>query len=194
VIGWLSGPLVAKRATGELVVEAGGVGYVVQVPASVLACAPEPGGRVELFVHTHVRDDAICLFGFQTERERRTFELLLATHGIGPSLALSILSVLGPDALVRAVVDEDVDALSSVPGVGRKTAARLVLELRQRLGAMTEGPRVPASSSLGEVRAALAELGYGASEIGAVLARLPAEGTTEALLRAALRELAGALR
>jgi holliday junction DNA helicase RuvA len=199
VIGWLHGTVLARLPDGELLLDVGGVGYRLTVPATVLAApASAAGGELAMHVHTHVRDDAIVLYGFATVEERRCFEVLLGSHGVGPSLALAILSALSPPDLVRAVVEEDLEVLCTVPGVGRKTAARLVLDMRSRLavpdlsdhalpGALSAGPRQ-------EVRAALAELGYGAEEIRRALTAVPEDGAVEELLRQALRELATAAR
>jgi Holliday junction DNA helicase RuvA len=143
-----------------------------------------------------VREDAIVLYGFSTVDERRCFEALLGAHGVGPSLALSVLSMLTPADLVRAVMDEDLAVLCEVPGVGRKTAARLVIDLRSRLALPeTNAGEVPGASGVtrttrSEVRAALVELGYGPEEIRRAMDGLEDEGTVEDLLRRALRELA----
>lgn len=196
MIGWLRGRVVDRHPDGELVVDVGGVGYRVSVPAPLLASAGGPGTEIELHVHTHVRDDAIVLYGFGSTADRATFEALLGAHGVGPALALSVLATLGPVALSRAVLDDDVDALCAVPGVGRKTAARLVIDLKAKLAVPDAMPvTVPGSSGAGaaargEVRAALAELGYGADEIRRALDALPGDGGVEELLRLALRELA----
>jgi Holliday junction DNA helicase RuvA len=198
VIGWLSGALVARLTEGEVIVDVGGVGYRVTVSPALLAAVGERGSPVELHVHTHVREDAIVLYGFATTEERRCFEALLGAHGVGPALALSVLSALRPPDLIRAVLDEDLGALCAVPGVGRKTAARLVLDLRSRLelpefaGDGVPGGGGTPSEARGEVRAALAELGYGPDEIRRALDGVPPEGAVEDLLRHALRELAGA--
>jgi holliday junction DNA helicase RuvA len=199
VIGWLSGRLIARTVDGELLVDVHGVGYRVSVPAPLLVTAGEPGADVTLHVHTHVREDAIVLYGFSTTEERRCFEALLAAHGVGPSLALAVLCALRPAELVRAVLEEDLDVLCAVPGVGRKTAARMVLDLRTRLelpeftGAGVPGgvTGVPAEPR-GEVRAALVELGYGPEEIRRALHDIPDDGAVEEMLRQALRELASA--
>jgi Holliday junction DNA helicase RuvA len=199
VIGWLSGKLLARTADGELLVDVHGVGYRVSVPAPLLVTAGEQGAEVALHIHTHVREDAIVLYGFASTEERRCFEALLSAHGVGPSLALAVLCALRPADLVRAVLDEDLDTLCAVPGVGRKTAARLVLDLRTRLelpefsgggapGAVSSGPAEPR----GEVRAALVELGYGPEEIRRALHEIPDDAAVEEMLRHALRELAGA--
>ena len=195
MIGWLRGELLTRSAEGELLLDVGGVGYRVLVPSTMLSSVGETGTTVTVFVHTHVREDAIVLYGFSTANERRCFEALLSAHGVGPSLALAVLSSLRPDSLVRAVLDGDVETLCTVPGIGKKTAARLVLDLKARLdlpdeelgiirSASTEGERT-------EVRGALHELGYGPDEIRLALSALPESGTVEDLLRQALRELAG---
>jgi holliday junction DNA helicase RuvA len=195
LIGWLKGELLARSAVGELLINVGGVGYRVLVPSTILSAVGDTGTTVTLFVHTHVREDAIVLYGFTTVSERQCFEALLSAHGVGPSLALSVLSCLRPESLVRAVSDGDVDMLCTVPGVGRKTAARLVLDLKSRLDLPGDdmlsirGP-APAGERT-EVRGALAELGYGPDEIRHALSALPETGTVEDLLRQALRELAG---
>ncbi|MHB8682101.1 MAG: Holliday junction branch migration protein RuvA [Acidimicrobiales bacterium] len=197
MIGWLRGRLVSRLGEGEVIVDVGGVGYRVNVPAPVLASLATDQ-EVELHVHTHVREDALVLYGFPSADERRCFEALLGAHGVGPALALSILSALSPPALVRAVLEEDLDVLCAVPGVGRKTAARLVIDLRSRLAVPElSGNAVPGSAVDGErpraeVRAALVELGYGPDEIRHALAGVPDQGEVEDLLRQALRELAGA--
>jgi Holliday junction DNA helicase RuvA len=199
VIGWLSGRLIARTGEGELLVDVHGVGYRVSVPAPLLVTAGELGSDVALHIHTHVREDAIVLYGFSTTEERRCFEALLSAHGVGPSLALAVLCVLRPSDLVRAVLDEDLDVLCAVPGVGRKTAARLVLDLRTRLELPEfSGAGVPGGSTGAtaeprvEVRAALAELGYGPEEIRRALHDVPDAGAVEEMLRQALRELASA--
>ena len=198
MIGWLRGELVSRSPEGELIVDVGGVGYRLTVSPTLLAAVGERGTPVELHVHTHVREDAIVLYGFATTEERRCFEALLGAHGVGPTLALAVLSALRPAELVRAVLDEDLGALCTVPGVGRKTAARLVLDLRSRLelpvfaGAGVPGGHGGPTEARGEVRAALVELGYGPDEIRRALEGGQDDGTVEELLRQALRELAGA--
>jgi Holliday junction DNA helicase RuvA len=189
---------VARTSSSEVVIDVGGVGYRVSVSPALLAAVGSQGAQVELHVHTHVRDDAIVLYGFATAEERRCFEALLGAHGVGPSLALAVLSVLRPHDLVRAVLDEDLGALCAVPGIGRKTAARLVLDLRSRLELPDfAGDGVPGGvgappETRTEVRAALVELGYGSDEIRRALEAVPDDGAVEELLRGALRELAGA--
>jgi holliday junction DNA helicase RuvA len=194
MIGSLRGVLLDRPAPGEVIVEVGGVGYRASVTTSLLAGLGRPGSEVFLHVHTHVREDAIVLYGFAHADERRCFEALLGAHGVGPSLALAILSSLSPAALSTAVLEDDVDTLCLVPGVGKKTAARLLLELKARLDLPALGDPGPtggaAGSTRGEVRAALTELGYGPDEIRGALDALDDEGPVEDMVRSALRELA----
>lgn len=205
MIGSLRGVLLDRSATGEALVEVGGVGYRVVVPAPSLAALGEPGSAVFLHVHTHVREDAIVLYGFASRDERQCFESLLGAHGVGPALALAILSALTPSHLRRAVATDDADALCAVPGVGKKTAARLLLELKARLGDLdlhldgdgpplvsVNGSGAPAPNPRGEVRAALAALGYGTDEVRDAVRDLPVDGAVPDLLRVALKNLAAA--
>jgi holliday junction DNA helicase RuvA len=218
VIGSLRGTVLDRSARGdhqvELLVEVGGVGYRVVVPAGSVNRAGELGRPTFLHVHTHVREDAIVLYGFPSRDERDCFEVLLGAHGVGPAVAVALLSVLSPATLRRAVLSGDADALTLAPGIGKKTAARLVMELTTRFETMVDlgaaglsseplkgpGPGDPGpheasaadrATQRDELRAALGSLGYGNEEVRQVLARLPVEGTTEEMLRFALRELAG---
>jgi holliday junction DNA helicase RuvA len=150
-----------------------------------------------LFVHTHVREDAIVLYGFLHDDERRCFEVLLGSHGVGPSLALAIMAVLSPASLSTAVLEDDLDTLCTVPGVGRKTAARLLIELKSRLDLPDLSLEIAGVSGAGasrtsraEARAALAELGYAPEEIRGALDGLRDDVGVEEMLRLALRELA----
>jgi holliday junction DNA helicase RuvA len=194
VIGSLRGTVLARTTDTEVVLEVGGVGYRVSVTTATAA-----GLRVNtaafLHVHTHVREDAIVLYGFLHDDERRCFEALIGAHGVGPSLALAVLSALSPARLCTAVLEEDVGALCAVPGIGRKTAARLVIDLKSRLelpdlSSVVLSTADGAPSPRAEARAALAQLGYGPEEIARALESLPAEGKVDELLRLALRELA----
>ena len=197
MIGSLRGTVIDRLPPAELLLEAGGVGYRITVTPATFA-AGSPGQPLFVHVHTHVREDALVLFGFPTADERRCFEALLGAHGVGPGLALAILSAHSPQGLRRAVATEDADALTAVPGVGRKTAARLLLELQSRLDLpLDELPPAGVGAAAGahaEVRAALAGLGYGPDEVRAVLRLLPEAGSVEELLTSALRQMAGAGR
>jgi Holliday junction DNA helicase RuvA len=209
VIGSLRGRLLDRDPRGEVLVEVGGVGYRVTVAPSTLARLGEPGGEVFLWVHHHLREDAAVLYGFPSKEERACFEALLGAHGVGPALALAILSVHRPVDLRRALAEDDLAALCLVPGVGRKTAARLLVELKSRLdldldgaaevavvavagtaGGGAAGGEAPSPRS--DVRAALAGLGYGPDEVRAALRDLPDDGDPALLLRQALQLLAGA--
>jgi Holliday junction DNA helicase RuvA len=205
VIGSLRGVVLDRAArgdhTGELLLEVGGVGYRVVVPAPTLARLGQLGGPAFVHVHTHVREDAIVLYGFATREERASFEALIGAHGVGPAVALALLSVHSPAALRRAVATDDLDALMLVPGIGRKTAARLLIELKARLDVDLDEPDLALVGSAGaagpagarsEVRAALAGLGYGYDEVRDVLAGLPDDGQVSDMVRMALRRLAGA--
>jgi Holliday junction DNA helicase RuvA len=193
MIGSLRGTVLERSATGEAIVEVGGVGYRVLVPLSGFQ-AFVPGEPTFVFTHLHVRDDALVLYGFPTRDERDTFEVLIGANGVGPKLALSICSVHSPAALRRALIDDDVDALTLVPGVGKRTAQRLLLELKARLEVpgLAGGDTEPAAvTTRVQVRDALAGLGYGPDEVRDALAALPDDGPVEQLLRDALRRLAG---
>lgn len=193
MIGSVRGTVLERAATGEVLVEVGGVGYRVLV---TLRAVPEldPGAPAFLFTHLHVRDDAMVLYGFPTRDERDTFEALIGATGVGPKLALAILSVHPPTALRRALLDDDLDSLTLVPGVGKRTAQRLLVELKARLDVpdldLADGTSTPGSTARGEVREALAGLGYGGDEIREVLGQLPDDAGVEDLLRDALKLLA----
>jgi holliday junction DNA helicase RuvA len=201
MIGSLRG-LFLDRTGNEMLVEVAGVGYRVLVSPSTVSRIGAPGSEVFVHVYTHVREDALILYGFASKEDRRTFEILLSAHGVGPALAMAILSALSPDALRMAVSSDDVDSLTMVPGVGKKTAARLLIELKSKLSiddadygaaiaAAGEGTLDSAHDARADVRAALAELGYGSDEIKNTVRKLPAEGTASALLKQALGLLAG---
>ena len=202
MIGSLRGMLLSRSPDAELVVEVSGVGYRVQATPRTAAAAGDLGSEVFVHISHIVREDAQTLYGFLALDERRTFEALIGARGVGPTLALSILAVHHPDALRRAVAEDDVDMLCLVPGVGPKTAVRMLVELKSRLDLPeVEAPpgapgtvAAPAAhdDARTDVRAALDRLGYGAEEIRGVLAELPAGDDAGLLLREALRRLAGA--
>lgn len=191
MIGSLRGTILDRSIGGEVLVEVGGVGYRVAVPSGAVA-ALEPGGPAFLFTHLVVREDALSLYGFADREQRDTFEALMGATGVGPKLALAILSAHSPSALRRAVIEGDLDALTLVPGVGKRTAQRLMIELAAKLGTDAPDP-VGADggpSARAEVRAALEGLGYGSDEVRDVLGALPADGAVEVLLKEALKLLA----
>jgi holliday junction DNA helicase RuvA len=207
MIGLLRGPVVVRTGECEVIVDVAGVGYRVTVTpataAALVAGSVVSGAEATLFVHTHVREDAIVLYGFVHDDERRCFEVLLGSHGVGPALALAIMAMLSPAALSTAVLEDDLETLCAVPGVGRKTAARLLIELKSRLdlpdlsldpvGAAfhgTDGSGRATRTSRAEARAALGELGYAPDEIRGALDGLRDDVGVEEMLRLALRELA----
>lgn len=201
MIGSLRGTLVESGLDGAVVVEVGGVGYRVLVPPVTIPALGQPGGDVLLHTHLAVREDALTLYGFARRDERTCFEALIGAHGVGPALALAVLSVHSPDGLRRAVADDDVGALCLVPGVGRKTAARLLIELKDRLGVTVASleeadgadgaqPVDGASpSARAEVRQALVTLGYEPEEVRGALRELPEGDDVAALLKTALSRL-----
>lgn len=200
MIGSLRGELLDSSAD-ELLVEVAGTGYRIQATPATIREVGEVGGTVFLHVHHHRREDAEQLFGFTSIDERRVFETLIGTHGVGPSLGLAILSVHSPLALRHVLASDDVAALCLVPGVGKKTAARLLVELKSRLqvpvgdaagAAVAAVGSSPDGSVRSDVRDALAGLGYGVDEISRVLSDLPESGDTSELLRQALQRLAAA--
>ncbi len=199
MIGSLRGAVLERTGDTSVLLEVGGVGYVVTVTPRTLA-ELEPGSSAFLYVHHHIREDAQTLYGFRHRDEKSAFEVLVATHGIGPALALAILATHAPAALVDIVATNDLGALTLVPGVGRKTAERLLVELRNRLSVpvlepVGGGGAAPggAGSVVGDVREALAGLGYGSDEIRDALREVPAHADAASLLRDALK-LLGAKR
>lgn len=193
MIAHLRGKLIEKGLQ-RVVVDVGGVGYLVHLSAQTLAELPAVGGDVELRCHTHVREDALQIYGFSGEREQDAFELLILVSGIGPKLALTILSGMSVGDLIGAIAGADLRKLQTIPGVGKKTAERMVVELRERcakLGlAPAPGRPVGGAASAGpDVVEALVNLGYKRSAAEKAVDRVLEGGgapTAEQLLRAAL--------
>lgn len=197
MIGSLRGALLDRSVGGEVLVEVAGIGYRVQAGPATAARLGDIGAEVFVWIHHNVREDSDTLYGFAAKSERDAFEALLGAHGVGPALALAILSVHPPANLVRVLAEDDVAALCLVPGVGKKTAARLLIELKSRLDVpfgdgvpVAGGPVDGPSSARSDVRDALAELGYTPEEIADGTRDLP-EGDAGSLLKEALRRLAG---
>ncbi len=195
MIAQLRGRLADKRPN-QVLVDVGGVGYQVHIPLSTFYALGELHEEVTLLVHTHLRDDAIALYGFLTAREKHFFELLISASGVGPALALKILSGMSVDELVPAIRKGDLLHLTRIPGVGRKTAERMVVELRDKLAAMEapEAPERPGSRTglEADVISALLNLGYdrrAAEKSVEDAQRNGANSSFEALLRAALQSL-----
>ena len=195
MIAQLRGTLADKRPN-QVLVDVGGVGYLVHIPVSTFYALGDLHSNVTLLIHTQVREDAISLYGFLSSREKHLFELLISASGVGPVLALKILSGMSVDDLVPAVRSGDLVRLTRIPGVGRKTAERMVVELRDKLAAM-EGPEdarhpVTTTGTSGDVVSALLNLGYEQRTAEQAVERAKKDGameTFEDLLRATLQQL-----
>lgn len=196
MIGRLRGTLVSKQPP-SLLVEVGGVGYDVDAPMSTIYDLPATGQEVTLLTHYAVREDGVSLYGFLRETERAMFRNLLKVSGIGAKIALAVLSGVSTEELSRQVHAGDVVALTKIPGIGKKTAERMVVELRDRVDAT--GVRLPASSGVaapvdpvGEATVALQQLGYKPPEATRLVSKVAVEGdTAEAIIRKALRAALG---
>jgi Holliday junction DNA helicase RuvA len=195
MIGLLRGRLLEKRPN-QVILDVSGVGYLVAVPLSTYAALGDLHAEVTLLIHTHVREDALALYGFLSAREKHFFELLLGASGVGPSLALKILSGMNVEELVPAIRTGDLARLTKIPGVGRKTAERMVVELKDKLEAVAIETERPAPSSPAgveaDVKSALLNLGYDERTADAALAEAKREtGTSnfEKLLRVTLAAL-----
>jgi Holliday junction DNA helicase RuvA len=199
VIAQLRGRLL-RKAAGDVVVDVGGVGYRVFIPVSTFYRLGEVGSEASLLVHTHVREDALSLFGFLTREEQELFELLIGVAGVGPKLAVNVLSGIETPELEQALASGDLARLTRIPGVGRKTAERLVLELKDKVKAL---PRAPAETGAAagapsamkeDLLSALANLGYSRGEAEKGVDRAlqhDGAGRFEDLLRRSLQVLSG---
>ena len=191
MIGSLRGTVLERSLDGVVLVEVGGVGYLVTVTPRTMA-ELEPTTAVFLHVHHHIREDAQTLYGFATRDERVAFHQLIGTHGIGPAMAMAILATHPPSTLVDIVAEGDLGALTLVPGIGKKTAERLLVELRSRLSIPVldhVGPGGGGGTAIGDVREALAGLGYQPDEIRDALRELSSSLDAPSLLRDALQAL-----
>ena len=183
MIALLRGTLIEKHPN-QAVVETGGVGYDVIIPVSTFTQLPEAGAEVRLRIHTHVREDALALYGFLTQDEKAMFERLIGVSGIGPKLAVTILSGLAAQDLVRSIRRNEVERLVRIPGIGKKTAERMVLELRDKLpapaGDDAEAPAAAALSAVDQdVLSALLNLGCGRPQAEAAVRKAKAGGGME---------------
>jgi Holliday junction DNA helicase RuvA len=187
MIGALRGTVIERSLDGEVLLDVSGVCYRVRVTPDTVSGLVDTSAPVLLHTHLHVRETELTLFGFGSRDERACFEALIGAHGVGPAMAMAILSVHRPEALREIVASDDSDALSLVPGIGKKTAVKLLLELKSRLDLPMFDP-VPAypSTPRSEVRDALAALGYGGDEIREATRDLPADGDVKLLLKLAL--------
>jgi Holliday junction DNA helicase RuvA len=192
LIASLNGTVLSKKPAG-IIIDVSGIGYHVMIPLCSLGDIPEPGERVFLHIYTHVREDALQLFGFLSEEDRKVFTTLIGISGIGPKLGLAILSGMPVQRFIEAVNNEDVSLLSTIPGLGKKTAARVILELRGKLPSLGIGE----SSSLREISAAedaisaLVNLGYKQSVSAQAVEKALKHGATviEDIIKEALKYL-----
>jgi holliday junction DNA helicase RuvA len=198
MIGFLRGRLIAKHPPG-LVIDVGGVGYEIEAPMSTFYGLPAVGVEIHLFTHLVVREDAHILFGFGTERERRLFRELLKVSNVGPKLALQLLSGMSVDNFLRCIEAQDADTLVRIPGVGRKTAERLLIEMKDRIKNLGQLPGVtsvanalePQGGAQAEAFSALLALGYKPAEVTRLLKSVDASvQKTEEIIRGALQAAA----
>jgi Holliday junction DNA helicase RuvA len=191
VIGRLSGTLLA-RTPPQVLLDVNGVGYEIDVPMSTFYDLPPPGERVVLLIHLTVREDAHLLYGFLTEGERAAFRELVKIAGVGPRTALSVLSGMSVNDLAQAITLQESGRLVKVPGIGKKTAERLLLELKGKLGPELEGVagRTPQSDHAADVLRALLALGYSEREAGAAARKLPPDIGVSDGIKQALKLLA----
>lgn len=195
MIAFLNGKVAAKAA-GYCLLEVGGVGYRLAMTTGSLAALPSEGDEVLIHTYLHVREDELSLFGFESEAEKAAFEQLITVSGVGPKVALATLSALSAEALSAAVASEDVALISSVPGIGKKTAQRIILDLADKLGGPELGARErPAGSgaAAAETTDALLAMGFSAAEAAAAIKGYEGDkADAQTLLRHALRRLGGA--
>jgi len=196
MIGYLRGVL-RRKEPPTLLVEVGGVGYELEAPMTTFYELPAVGETVALHTHLVVREDAHLLYGFARETQRRQFRALLKVNGVGPRVALAVLSGLNEAELTRCVINDDVTRLTQVPGIGRKTAERLIVELRDKLANETAVPSISASAGpaerdpLAEAVSALIALGYKPPEASRAVRAVPSQGlSTEEIIRQALQAMA----
>ena len=190
MIGYLNGTMAGFTSDGCLL-DVAGVGYKLACSGTTLRALPPEGKSCKLFTYLHVREDVLALFGFATEQEKMVFEALTGVNGVGPKVALAVCSALAPDALRRALVTGDVDAISSVPGVGKKTAQRIVLDLKEKLALPDLEISGGNGNALAQARSALENLGYSPAEVRAALAEIEDQSAeVEDVIKSALRILA----
>ncbi|MGH2746567.1 MAG: Holliday junction branch migration protein RuvA [Actinomycetota bacterium] len=191
MIGFLSGRMAGLTPEGCFV-DVGGVGYLVACSSTTLAALPGEGETVRLWIHTHVREDLIALYGFATDGEQRLFQALLGVAGVGPRVALQVCSAFSPERFRRALMSEDLAGLASVPGIGRKTAQRILIDLKEKLALPDLQVVGGRPDTLAQARSALENLGYSPGEVRAALgeAATSDEASVEDVVKSALKVLA----
>jgi Holliday junction DNA helicase RuvA len=196
MIGYLKGMLIEKKPNSVLL-DVNGVGYFVQIPVSTFYGLPEENSAIALFIYTHVREDILALFGFRTMREKHLFEKLIGVSGVGPKMAVAFLSGMTAEELIPAIQRQDVLKLTTIPGVGRKTAERVCLELREQIPSLlSEVAQVEEEKPMKEdLISALVNLGYHRTvaerTVKSVLEKASPDGTFETLLKTSLQQISG---
>jgi Holliday junction DNA helicase RuvA len=186
MIGYLEGTLAARIPDGCFL-DVNGVGYKLACSATTLSALPATGDRFRLFTFVHVREDVLALYGFASETEQRMFEALIGINGVGPKVALQVCSAFAPEAFRRLLVTDDVDAISAVPGIGKKTAQRMVLDLKEKLD-LPDLEVVGANrDAIAQARSALQNLGYSPGEVRAALSEVNGAESVEDVIKTALR-------
>ena len=192
MIAFLTGRVAAKAATFALL-DVCGVGYKLAMSSSALAALPAEGDEVTIHTHLHVREDELSLFGFETEAEKTSFELLITVSGVGPKVALATLSALTPEDLATAIATEDVTTICAVPGLGKKTAQRIILDLKDKMSAREIGVarrHGGAEAAAAEASDALLSMGFSSAEVGQAFKGFDGSGfDAQALLKHALKRL-----
>jgi len=196
MIGYLKGTLIEKKPSSVLM-DVNGVGYLVTIPVSTFYDLPEEGTPLSLYIHTHVREDILALYGFRTTREKVLFEKLIGVSGIGPKMAIAFLSGMSVDELIPAIQRQDILKLTTIPGVGRKTAERVALELREQISALlSEAAQAAQAKPMQEdLISALVNLGYHRSQaeraVKKVLEDAKPDSSFETLLKNSLQTISG---
>ncbi|MCL4553922.1 MAG: Holliday junction branch migration protein RuvA [Actinobacteria bacterium] len=190
---------IAEKSQSWAIIEVGGVGYRMAMSARSLASLPAPDEEVRIHTFLQVRDDDLSLFGFTDPIEKEIFERLITVSGVGPKVALSALSSYAPERLIAAILAEDVTAVCEIPGIGKKTAQRIIIELKDKFGPGSEIASLPVgtgapSSAGGEVREALLAMGFSATEVHRAIAEYEGEADVALMLRETLRMLGGGTR
>ncbi len=195
MIHHLSGAVISKT-TADVVIECGGVGFYVMIPSSVYAYLPEVGDTGTIYTYLNVKEDGMELFGFASAEQQATFKLLIGVSGVGPKVALSVLSVYNSDHIALAIASGDYKAFTACPGIGPKLAQRLVLELKDKVGNLSGADASAVSAVAGvshgaaaEAVAALVSLGFSQSEAASAIAKLPQDSTVEEMIATALRTI-----
>ena len=195
MIAYLIGK-VARKGAAYALLDVGGVGYKLAMSTGSLSALPAEGDEVMVWTYLYVREDELSLFGFESEEEKETFEQLITVSGVGPKVALATLSALSPGALAQAIAVDDVATISTGPGIGKKTAQRIILDLKDKLGvpdlgAPGSGRSAGVGAALAETTDALLAMGFSASEVSAAVRGFDGRGDASALLKHALRRLGG---